>query len=86
MPGYSGSGGSGRDAVDGRSLPGRTKAFFYAGNCAILVSHWSVDTTAMKNLPMASVTGFASDPRWGEAMHRAMTAMIEPSEPHRVRH
>jgi CHAT domain-containing protein len=56
-----------------------SKAFFYAGARALLVSHWPVDSPATVKLTTSAFRTLESDPAIGraEAFRRAMLAMID---------
>ena len=61
-----------------------SRAFFYAGARALLVSHWAVDSNATVKLITRALSTMASDKSIGrsEALRRSMVALIDGSEPH----
>ncbi|MDX2225235.1 MAG: CHAT domain-containing protein, partial [Rhodospirillaceae bacterium] len=65
-------------------LSGLARAFIYAGARALLVSHWSVDSAATVKLVTSAVGAMTRDPGIGrgEALRRAMVAMIDKGSPH----
>ena len=73
-------------AADGtpgaEGLSGLTKAFFYAGTRALLVSHWPVDSDAAVRLTTTMLSQTASNPTLGraEALQRSMLALIANDE------
>jgi CHAT domain-containing protein/predicted negative regulator of RcsB-dependent stress response len=64
------------------ALSGLARAFFYAGARALLVSHWSVFSTAATQLTIKTFAALASDPRLGraEAFRRSMLALIDEGQ------
>jgi CHAT domain-containing protein len=64
-------------ALGGESLSGLTRAFFYAGARALLVSHWAVASGPTVELTTGMFGAYASDPRIGkaEALRRAQAAL-----------
>jgi CHAT domain-containing protein/tetratricopeptide (TPR) repeat protein len=66
------------DSVGGDALSGLTRAFFYAGARALLVSHWYVDSDATVALITKSFDALKTNPKIGraEALRRAMSALI----------
>ena len=70
-------------AQGAEALSGLARAFFYAGARAMLVSHWSVDSTATVKLITSAVGATTHDKALGraEALRRAMLAMIDKGEP-----
>lgn len=77
-------------AADGtpgaEGLSGLTKAFFYAGTRALLVSHWPVSSDAAVRLTTTMLSQTAKDPTLGraEALQRSMLALMndETAPPH----
>ena len=67
------------DAIGGHAFSGLTRAFFYAGARALLVSHWYVDSQATVALVTRAFKALQRDPTLGraEAMRRAMSRLIE---------
>jgi CHAT domain-containing protein len=65
-------------------LSGMSRAFFYAGARALLVSHWAVNSDATVKLITKTLSTMAADKSVGrsEALRRAMVALIEQGEPH----
>jgi CHAT domain-containing protein len=63
--------------LGGESLSGLTRAFFYAGARALLVSHWAVASGPTVDLTTAMFAAFAADPHIGkgEALRRAQTVL-----------
>ena len=59
-------------------LSGLARAFFYAGSCALLASHWYVDSEAAVALVTGSFAELKRDPGLGraEALRRAMLALV----------
>ena len=66
------------------ALSGMSRAFFYAGARALLVSHWAVNSDATVKLITKTVSTMAADKTVGrsEALRRSMVALIEKGEPH----
>jgi CHAT domain-containing protein len=66
------------DKPGAEALSGLTRAFFYAGARALLVSHWSVDSEAATRLTTSSFDVIKSTPGIGraEALRRAMLAYM----------
>jgi CHAT domain-containing protein len=64
------------------ALSGLARAFFYAGARALLVSHWSVFSTAATQLTTKTFATLAADPRLGraEALRRSMLMLIEEGQ------
>jgi CHAT domain len=56
-----------------------SRAFFYAGARALLVSHWAVDSDATVKLITKTLSIMATDKTIGrsEALRRSMVALIE---------
>jgi len=69
-------------AVGAEALSGLARAFFYAGARALLVSHWSVFSTAATELTTRTFASLAAEPRLGraEALRRSMLALIEAGQ------
>jgi CHAT domain-containing protein/tetratricopeptide (TPR) repeat protein len=67
------------DKPGAEALSGLTRAFFYAGARALLVSHWAVETNAATRLTTVTFDILKSDPSVGraEALRRAMLAYID---------
>jgi tetratricopeptide (TPR) repeat protein len=69
------------DAPGAEGLSGLAKAFFYAGARALLVSHWTVDSTAAAELTVHTLDALRKDKdhRFGraEALRRAEMAMLD---------
>jgi CHAT domain-containing protein len=71
-------------ANNAEALSGLSRAFFYAGSRALLVSHWAVysDTTVkLISETLASMAAARSIGR-AEALRRSILALIERGEPH----
>ena len=66
------------------ALSGMSRAFFYAGARALLVSHWAVNSDATVKLITKTLSTMAADKTVGrsEALRRSMVALIEQGEPH----
>src|SRR6185369_13864988 len=66
------------------ALSGLSRAFFYAGTRALLVSHWAVDSDATVKLITKTLGTMAADKTIGrsEALRRSMVALIEKGAPH----
>jgi CHAT domain-containing protein len=66
------------------ALSGLSRAFFYAGTRALLVSHWAVHSDATVKLITKTVSAMAADTSVGrsEALRRSMVALIEQGEPY----
>jgi CHAT domain-containing protein len=64
------------------ALSGLARAFFYAGARALLVSHWSVFSTAATQLTTKTFATLAAEPGLGraEAFRRSMLALIEEGQ------
>jgi len=65
------------------ALSGLARAFFYAGTRALLVSHWTVESSAATRLTTSAFEILSRDPGIGraEALRRAMLAyMNDPSD------
>ncbi|MBV9626576.1 MAG: CHAT domain-containing protein [Xanthobacteraceae bacterium] len=62
------------DKPGAEALSGLARAFFYAGARALLVTHWSVDSSAATRLTTATFAYLKADPTLGraEALRRAM--------------
>ena len=60
------------------ALSGLTKAFFYAGSRALLVTHWEIDSAAAVKLTTGAFDAMENDPRLSqaEAMRTAMAALV----------
>jgi CHAT domain-containing protein len=73
---------------DAGGLSGLAKAFFYAGARALLVSHWSVPSTATVKLITTTFDRLKRDPAIGraEALRRAETAMLDLESPPEFAH
>jgi CHAT domain-containing protein len=54
------------------------RAFFYAGERALLVSHWAVDSEAANRLATSTFAVLKTDPKLGcaDALHTAMLAQM----------
>jgi CHAT domain-containing protein len=63
--------------LGGESLSGLTRAFFYAGARALLVSHWAVASGPTVDLTTAMFAAYTSDRTIGkaEALRRAQAAL-----------
>ena len=61
-----------------------SRAFFYAGARALLVSHWAVDSDATVKLITKTLSAMAADKTIGhsEALRRSMVALIEQGASH----
>ncbi len=74
------AGGNGADAASGagEALSGLSRAFFYAGARALLVSHWYVNSNAAVSLTTGAVSAMRNNPAIGraEALRRSMRALI----------
>jgi len=71
------------EKLGAEALSGLSRAFFYAGARALLVSHWPVYSDAAVRLITTSFAEISNDPTVGraEALKRAMTALIDdPSQ------
>jgi hypothetical protein len=70
-------------AEGAEALSGLTRSFFYAGACALIVSHWAVASNATVKLITGAVERMAFDKRIGraEAMRQSMLALIDKGEP-----
>jgi CHAT domain-containing protein len=66
------------------ALSGMSRAFFYAGARALLVSHWAVDSGATVKLITKTLHTMAAEKTIGrsEALRQSMVALIEQGEPH----
>jgi CHAT domain-containing protein/tetratricopeptide (TPR) repeat protein len=66
------------EAPGAEALSGLARAFFYAGARALLVSHWTVDSSAATRLTTSTFDIMRSDPAIGraEAVRRAMLAYL----------
>lgn len=66
------------DKPGAEALSGLARAFFYAGARALLVSHWSVESSAATRLTTATFDLLRADPKLGraEALRRAMLAYL----------
>jgi CHAT domain-containing protein/tetratricopeptide (TPR) repeat protein len=66
------------DRIGGEALSGLARAFFYAGARALLVSHWTVDSTAAARLTTTTFDIMQAQPSLGraEALRRAMLAYL----------
>src|SRR5262249_37657391 len=66
------------------ALSGLSRAFFYAGARALLVSHWAVNSDATVKLITNTLSTMAGDKTVGrsEALRRAMVALIEQGDPY----
>jgi CHAT domain-containing protein/tetratricopeptide (TPR) repeat protein len=64
-------------SLGGESLSGLTRAFFYAGARALLVSHWAVASGPTVDLTTATFGVYAREPGLGksEALRRAQAAL-----------
>jgi CHAT domain-containing protein len=73
--------GVGNPLLDGS--PADAPSAIYAGARALLVSHWSVDSTATVKLITSAVGATTRDKTLGraEALRRAMLALIDRGEP-----
>jgi CHAT domain-containing protein len=67
------------DKPGAEALSGLSRAFFYAGTRALLVSHWAVETSAATRLTITTFDNLQHDPTLGraEAVRRAMLAFID---------
>jgi tetratricopeptide (TPR) repeat protein/CHAT domain-containing protein len=65
------------------ALSGMSRAFFYAGARALLVSHWAVNSDATVKLITETLSTMAADKSVGrsEALRRSMVALIEHGDP-----
>ena len=65
------------------ALSGLSRAFFYAGTRALLVSHWAVDFDATVALITRTLSTMAANTGIGrsEVLRRSMVALIEQGEP-----
>lgn len=66
------------EAPGAEALSGLARAFFYAGSRALLVSHWTVDSSAATKLTISTFEILTKDPALGraEALRRAMLAYM----------
>ena len=64
------------------ALSGMSRAFFYAGARALLVSHWAVNSDTTVKLITKTLSTMAADKSIGrsEALRRSMVALIEHGE------
>ena len=71
-------------AESAEALSGMSRAFFYAGARALLVSHRAIDSDATVKLITRTVSSMVADKTVGrsEALRRSMVALIEQGEPH----
>ena len=62
------------DKPGAEALSGLSRAFFFAGARALLVSHWAVDSAAATKLAVSTFDKIAADPKLGraEALNQAM--------------
>jgi CHAT domain-containing protein len=60
------------------ALSGLARAFFYAGTRALMVSHWTVESSAATRLTTSAFENLSRDPQIGraEALRRAMLAYM----------
>ena len=60
------------------ALSGLARAFFYAGTRALMVSHWTVESTAATRLTTSAFEILSRDPAIGraEGLRRAMLAYM----------
>ena len=65
------------------ALSGMSRAFFYAGARALLVSHWAVNSDATVKLITKMLSTMAADKTVGrsEALRRSMAALIDAGDP-----
>jgi CHAT domain-containing protein len=65
------------------ALSGLSRAFFYAGTRAVLVSHWYVDSYAAISLTTGAFAELAANPSLphAEALRRAMISLITSKDP-----
>lgn len=70
-------------ATSAEPLAGLARAFFHAGARALLVSHWSVYSTAAVSLTTRAFDEIARNPAIGkaEALRRAMVGLMAASDP-----
>jgi CHAT domain-containing protein len=70
-------------AEGAEALSGLARAFFYAGDRALLVSHWSVYSDATVKLITGAISRMAADSSIGraEAMRGSMLALIDKGAP-----
>ena len=70
-------------AEGAEALSGVSRAFFYAGARALLVSHWAVYSDATVKLITKALSTMAAEKTVGraEALRRSMVALIEQGEP-----
>jgi CHAT domain-containing protein len=66
------------DKPGAEALSGLARAFFYAGDRSLLVSHWEVDSPSAVELMVGTFAAIADDPSLshGEALRKSMLAMI----------
>jgi CHAT domain-containing protein len=66
------------------ALSGLSRAFFYAGARALLVSHWAVDLDVAVKLITKTLSTMAADKTVGrsEALRRSMVSLIEQGKPY----
>jgi CHAT domain-containing protein/tetratricopeptide (TPR) repeat protein len=69
-------------AEGAEALSGLARGFFYAGARALLVSHWSVVSSAATRLTTNTFATLAAEPRLGraEAFRRSMLTLIEEGQ------
>jgi len=71
-------------AEGAEALSGLARAFFYAGDRALLVSHWSVYSDATVKLIAGAISRMAADKSVGraEALRQSMLALIDKGAPY----
>jgi CHAT domain-containing protein len=60
------------------ALSGLARAFFYAGDSSLLVSHWPVDSQAAVDITTGAIKEMKANPKIGraEALRRSIAALI----------
>ncbi|MBV8167174.1 MAG: CHAT domain-containing protein [Alphaproteobacteria bacterium] len=79
---------AGDGTPDAGGLSGLAKAFFYAGARSLLVSHWSVPSSATVKLVTGAFASLSADPAIGpaEALRQSQLAMMAPANPPEFAH
>jgi CHAT domain-containing protein len=67
------------EARGAEALSGLARAFFYAGDRSLLVSHWEVASESTVKLITKAIAELKTDPKIGraEALRRSMLSMID---------
>jgi len=66
------------DRAGAEAPSGLARAFFYAGACALLVTHWAVDSAAATRLTISTFDRLKADPKLAraEALRQAMLSYL----------